>query len=346
MKKILTLLFINSITIFAATYGIKQMEIDETKIYEIKLHPESVVTLLFPVSDGIEGIHGVNVTKNSTLKADFFVEFNAGTNFISLRATPTKTINEKTPPEEYPKGSLNIVYKKKVLVIKLLYTNTPEEADKSISFIEKASLKSKNRMVKTTPGILVSLVEQAKGYELYKKYHPEALENIQAATELKQLSVYEDFDILVHDAFRFDKYDTVVLRLFLHNKSEKIINLDIESFAVRVGDNLLHASIVDCADSIPPQATVPAYVGFTGSEYGGRNNLAPDNKWKVIVSRNTKIQEKIENEKLKTIYNSINDSMTDEQLEEIEKIVETIQNPNVNQNVEQQKKETEKEQNE
>lgn len=320
---------ITTVTSIFAAKGIRQVEIDETQIFEVKLHPDFVGTLLFPVADGIEGIHGSNITKNAQLKADFFVEFNPGTNFISVRATPTKTIDEKTKPEDFPVGSLNIIYKKKVIVVKLSFTTDKEIADKSVSFVEKKTTGSVKKAIQTTPGVLVSLIDKAKSYELYKKYHPEAIENIMVATELKQLSVYEDFDVLVQDAFRFDKFDTVILRLFIHNKSQKPLNLDTESFATRVGSQLLHASITDCAPMIPPQATIPAYVGFTGTEYGGRNNLSPDNQWKILVARSTKAQEKIENEKLRTLYGAINDNMTNEQLDDVEKLVETIIKPDI-----------------
>ncbi len=321
MRKILFAIFATAAVSLLAGYGIRQEEIDETRIYTIKLHPGSVGTLLFPVSDGIEGIHGVNVSKNPQVRADFFVEFIAGTNFISLRATPEKELDPKTPPEKYPAGSLNVVYKKKIIVIKLAMTINPDEADRSVSFVEKRSTGYGRRTVRTTPGTLVSLVDKAKGYELYKRHHPEAIEDVVAALELKQLSVFEDFEIKVQDAFRFDKFDTVILRLFITNKAGTPLSLDTESFAARVGDSLLHASIADCAASIPPHATIPAYIGFTGTEYGGRNNIAPDNQWKVLVSRNTKTQEKIETEKLRVLYNSIGDNMTNEQLDQIEKAI-------------------------
>ncbi len=327
MKKILLAIFATAAIPLLAGPGIRQEEIDETRIYTIKLHPGAVGTLLFPVSDGIEGIHGVNVSKAPQVKADFVVEFNAGTNFISLHATPEKELDPKAPPENHPAGSLNVVYKKKIIVIKLSMTASPDEADRSVSFVEKRSTGSGRRTVQTTPGVLVSLLDKAKGYELYRRHHPEAVEDIVAALELKQLSVFEDFEIKVQDAFRFDKFDTVILRLFITNKAGTPLNLDTESFAARVGDRLLHASIADCAASIPPQATIPAYVGFTGTEYGGRNNIAPDNQWKVLVSRNTKPQEKIEAEKLRILYNSISDNMTDEQLDQIEKAVDTVKTP-------------------
>jgi hypothetical protein len=34
---------------------------------------------------------------------------------------------------------------------------------------------------------------------------------------------------------------------------------------------------------MPPKSTTPAFFAITGNGTGGRNNLAPDNKWNVLV---------------------------------------------------------------
>ena len=36
---------------------------------------------------------------------------------------------------------------------------------------------------------------------------------------------------------------------------------------------------------MPPKSITPAFFAITGNGQGGRNNLAPDNKWNVLVVR-------------------------------------------------------------
>jgi hypothetical protein len=36
---------------------------------------------------------------------------------------------------------------------------------------------------------------------------------------------------------------------------------------------------------MPPKSTTPAFFAITGNGNGGRNNLAPDGKWIILVVR-------------------------------------------------------------
>jgi len=36
---------------------------------------------------------------------------------------------------------------------------------------------------------------------------------------------------------------------------------------------------------MPPKSVTPAFFAITGNGQGGRNHLAPDNKWNVLVVR-------------------------------------------------------------
>ncbi len=53
--------------------------------------------------------------------------------------------------------------------------------------------------------------------------------------------------------------------------------------SIGLKENLYSSSIVDAAGDIPPNATVTAYFGITGTSTGGRNNLTPKNDWDIIL---------------------------------------------------------------
>ena len=294
-----------------AVQRIRQIEIDETVVRTVKLFPQYVTTIMFPSKNGIESIQGANVTKNISAPAGFYIEYSSGSNVVSVR-----------PMDKAAKGSLNIVYKKRIIVIQLETTNVPDEGEVSISFVEPKNEVGKKKP-QTTPSVLVNLLDMAKGFELYKKYHPEALANVTSA-KLEQVSVFSGFDVVVSDAFRFEKQDTVILRMYLKNKTNDPIEIDRESFAVRVGSTLIHASITDAVEVLPSGVTTIAYAGFTGTPSGARNNLAPENEWKILVSTGSGLKNKIELDKLKILNNSLSGNLAEEDLKAIEGQIEVI----------------------
>jgi hypothetical protein len=44
-------------------------------------------------------------------------------------------------------------------------------------------------------------------------------------------------------------------------------------------------SLADASGVMPPKSVTPAFFAITGNGQGGRNHLAPDNKWNVLVVR-------------------------------------------------------------
>jgi hypothetical protein len=286
---------------------IRRIMLDESVVHRINVPEQFVTTISFPSRDGIEAIHGSNITKSRD-DAGFFIEYIPNTYFISIRALK--------PGSE---GSLNVVYKKKTIVIRLEAVTELKDADVSVFFEDDGSTAggTPRRRPKTTPTTIISLIDKAKMWKLYEKNYPQAVQDTQRA-EPKQICVYDKFDILVEEAIRFDAHDTLVLKLFLRNKTDKMITYDVRSFAVRVGSTLLHASVADASGVIPPAATDIAYVAFTGGP-NGRNNFSVENEFKVMVSLlEDDAEKRIIGERLDDLSKSLTPDMSEEELQKAE----------------------------
>jgi hypothetical protein len=130
----------------------------------------------------------------------------------------------------------------------------------------------------------LGLLDRAKSYQLIEMQYPEAVQQIEHA-EPGNVCYYKDFQVTVDEVFRFDPEDTLVFKLKLENKGDVEIHYQPQRLAVRVGQNVYYASIVDASGIIPPKAVTTAYFAVTGSPTGGRANLSIKNTFNIIVMR-------------------------------------------------------------
>lgn len=136
-----------------------------------------------------------------------------------------------------------------------------------------------------SPNRLVDCLTKAKAYPVLAKYYPERLDDVTYARPARIIT-YTDFRVLIDEVFRFDAEDTLVFRILLENRTNREIYYKPQQLAVRVGDKLFDASIVDASGVMPPRAVVPAYFAITGTPGGGRNELDPArNAFTVLVPR-------------------------------------------------------------
>ena len=59
---------------------------------------------------------------------------------------------------------------------------------------------------------------------------------------------------------------------------------------------------------MPPKSTTPAFFAITGNGTGGRNNLAPDNKWNVLVVRVEAASGKTTNERAQNLDGTLSEA--------------------------------------
>ncbi|MFZ2654535.1 MAG: hypothetical protein WAX69_06425 [Victivallales bacterium] len=258
--------FILSFALSAQTT--RQIELDEYSVHRIKVgFDKSVTTVMFP--SALSAIAGANVvTDSSAVSGDFLLSYLPGNYFFSLRAL-----------KKNARGSLNIVYNRKTYVIELEESAEPSN---SVTFVSsKSSSRNKNKSV--MPSVLLSLLDKAKAYTLFKKHHPEAIADVQYVKSGQKI-LYDSLSITIDEVFRFDKEDTIVFRIMLNNESDTQITYDPRMMAARLGETIYYASITDASGIMPPKSSIPAYFAITGTPTGGRNNLSADNRWSIIVS--------------------------------------------------------------
>ena len=276
-NKIFCFIFLLSIPFLAGAESIKQFALDEYSIFKLKVHyDKGVTTVMFP--SALSAIYGSNVVTSTDNPGDFLLSYQPGTYFFSVRAL-----------RKGAEGSLNVIYNRKTYVLHL-----KEDADpySSVTFFSDSKI-GRSKTCRITPSILLSLLDKAKSYQLLKKHHPENTDGIMYLKSNIR-TVYDGFSITVDEIFRFDKEDTIVFRILIKNTSGKIISYDPRMLAAGLGETVYYASITDASGLVPANSEIPAYFAITGTPTGGRNNLSPDNRWKIILSPNDDLKNKEE----------------------------------------------------
>ena len=264
---------------------IRTLLLDPSMVYELYVpFGQEVTTVMFP--SRIDGIYAANVARTlqrneqGEVLGDFKLTYTDDSYYFTLNAL-----------KQNARGSLNIVFNRKTYVIKLI--NSWEESKKrnfpvnaSVTFVPPGTqmVGPSGMKKKVTPALLISLIEVAKCYDLFSQFHPEKLRNAIRVKPKDLVSEYEKFDVAVDEVYRFDAEDTVVFRLLLKNKVAEQLAYEPETLSVRLGDKIYYASMTDASGIIPPKGVMPAYFAITGTPTGGRNELHPDNKWRVLVS--------------------------------------------------------------
>jgi len=264
---------------------IRTIALDPGMVYELYVpFGQDATTVMFP--SRLDGIYAANVTRNiqrneqGEVQGDFKLTYADDSYYFTLTAL-----------KKNARGSLNVVYNRKTYVIKLI--NTWDEAksrsfpvNSSVTFVPPGTQAIGSSIAKkrVTPALLISLIEVAKCYELFAQYHPEKLKSAIRVKPKDLVSEYDKFEAVVDEVYRFDNEDTVVFRILLKSKVDEQLVYEPETLAARLGDKIYYASMADASGIIPPRGAMPAYFSITGTPTGGRNELRPDNKWRILVS--------------------------------------------------------------
>lgn len=251
------------------TQVIKQFPLDERTVYEVPISRDVPTTLMFP--SAIMGLEGANVSASPDTPAPVLLAYTPGRYFFSVRAL-----------EPNAHAGVNVVWKNKTYVIRFTASDQPYG---SVTFYEdEITGRSASFQRRVTPEVLLGLLDRAKSFDLLQKQYPEAVQQIDHVTP-GTVSYYRDFRVIVDEVFRFDPEDTLVFRLRLVSTGDKEVIYQPQRLAVRVGDDVYYASIVDASGIVPPKATTAAYFAITGTPRGGRANISVKNSFSVIVPR-------------------------------------------------------------
>ena len=246
---------------------IVQKPLDEFVIYNLPIAFKSGnTTVLFP--SAISALYAKSIAVQEQPNADFLISFTPGNYYFTVRAL-------KREAEDH----LTVIYNRKAYVLHLSASDKPFY---TVTFFQDATSRGPARPV--VPERLLSLMDKAKAYPLFEKDYPDALAGVLHAAP-NATNYYDKFKLLIRDVWRFEQEDTLVFRIELENSSDSTIYYKPQDLAVRLEDRIYTQSIADASGVMPPKSTTPAFFAVTGNGQGGRNNLAPDNKWNVLVVR-------------------------------------------------------------
>jgi hypothetical protein len=249
--------------------AITQKPLDELVIYTVPVaFASGNTTVLFP--SAISGLYAKSIAAQEQPNADFLISFTPGNFYFTVRALKKDAVDH-----------LTIIYNRKAYVLRLQAADDPIY---TLTLFQGQGRKL-GTPISVVPERLLSLLDKAKAYTLFQEQHPEALAGVTHVSSKDAVSHYDQFKVHIRDVWRFEQDDTLIFRLDFENTSDRTIYYKPQDLAVRLENRIYTQSIADASGLIPAKSLTPVYFAITGDGEGGRNNLAPDNPWNVLVVR-------------------------------------------------------------
>jgi hypothetical protein len=251
--------------------AIESAQLDDRVVYTVPVATNRVTTISFP--GPIAAIDAAGVTADPKMAGQFQLAHTKGSAFFSVKALAAKAA-----------ANVNVRWGKNTYVFQL--EESPQPVLSLILEAKPSSVGVKPAPV-VSPTRLLALLDKAKSFPLLKQQHPEAVASVDFTTFEKKPNVsdFNDYEIRIQEAFRFNAEDTLVLHVLLKNKTDAPIHYSPDSFSLRVGNRVYAQSISDAAGLIPPKSEATAYFAITGTPDGGRNELSLKNEFTVLVER-------------------------------------------------------------
>ena len=253
--------------------AIQQVWLDDRTAVSVPVATNRVTTISFP--GPIEAIDGAGFTVDGKTPGQFQLAHVKGSTFLSVRALTTKAA-----------GNLNVRWNNHTYVFELSGSDAPV-----LSLIMESppspAASGFGRAPEVSPLKLLALLDKAKAFPLLKSQQPESVADVGFTTyDGKPLvSNFNDYEIQIEQAFRFNAEDTLVFRIGITNKSGAPLIYQPDSFALRAGNRLYPQSISDADGTVPTHEKRTAFFAVTGTPDGGRNELSLKNNFTVLVQR-------------------------------------------------------------
>jgi hypothetical protein len=270
VKITLAYLGISSLPISGVAGPIKQIALDNYVIQRVPVATgKGNTVIMFP--SPIQALYASRCAIQEQPNADFLLDFQAGQYWFTVRAL-------KKDVEDY----ITVIYERKAYVIHITASETPLY---TVSFFrdDRSASGGPSLTRRVTPARLISLLDKAKAYNLFLAQEPDAVAGV-LYDRPARICDYPRFRVRIDEVFRFEEDDTVVFNVALENQTDQPIFYDPQGFAVQLKTNIYTASVVDASGVMPPQSTSVAFFAITGTPGGGRNNLAPQNNWNVLIT--------------------------------------------------------------
>jgi hypothetical protein len=232
-----------------------------------------VTTISFP--SPIDAIDGAGITVDGKTPGLFQLAHAKGSAFLSVRAVFSKA-----------SANLNVRWNDRTYVFELIESNAPV-LSLNMAALPTPGEAGVGRAPEVSPLKLLSLLDKAKAFPLLKAQQPESVADVGFTTyDGKPLvSNFNDYQIQMEAAFRFNAEDTLVFRLAITNETDAPLIYQPDSFTLRAGNRLYPQSISDASGTVPPKGRSFAYFAVTGTPDGGRNDLSLKNQFTVLVNR-------------------------------------------------------------
>lgn len=278
MKSIAKFL-LTTVTVFAATVAladssaIQRVLLDDHTVVGVPVATSRVTTISFP--GPIEAIDGAGFTVDGKTPGQFQLAHVKGSTFLSVRALTAKT-----------SGNLNVRWNNRTYVFELSASDAPV-----LSLIMESPPSPEalgaGRAPEVRPLKLLALLDKAKAFPLLKSQQPDSVADVAFTTYNGKplVSDFNDYEIQIEQAFRFNAEDTLIFRVGITNKSDKSLIYQPDSFALRAGNRLYSQSISDSDGQVAPKGRSIVYFAITGTPDGGRNELSLKNNFTVLVQR-------------------------------------------------------------
>ena len=259
--------------VLADSSAIQNVFLDERTVVSVPVASNRVTTISFP--SPIDAIDGVGITVDGKTPGLFQLAHVKGSAFLSVRALAPKA-----------SANLNIRWNDHTYVFELTENNAPV-----LSLVMQAPPTPEEsgvgRAPKASPLKLLSLLDKARAFPLLKSQQPESVADVGFTTYDGEplVSDFNDYQIQIEAAFRFNSEDTLVLRVAITNAADTPLIYQPDSFAVRAGNRLYPQSISDADGTVPPKGRSIVYFAVTGTPDGGRNDLSLKNDFTVLINR-------------------------------------------------------------
>ena len=274
MKSIVSLLlFTAAVASAQPSQTIQQVWLDDRVAVSVPVATNRVTTISFP--SPIDAIDGAGITVDGKTPGLFQLAHAKGSAFLSVRAI-------------FPKASanLNIRWNDHTYVFELIESNAPV-LSLNMAALPTPGETGTGRAPEVSPLKLLSLLDKAKAFPLLKAQQPESVADVGFTTyDGKPLvSDFNDYQIQIEAAFRFNVEDTLVFRAAITNETDVPLIYQPDSFTLRAGNRLYPQSISDASGTVSPKGQSIVYFAVTGTPDGGRNNLSLKNQFTVLVNR-------------------------------------------------------------
>jgi hypothetical protein len=251
--------------------AVRELELDERKVVTVPVSMQRVTSVSFP--QPISAIDAALVCADGKTNGLFQLAHRPGTSFFAVR---TLVRDAKT--------NVNVRCGGRTYILELIDSSEP-----ALSLIFTMPRERNPTPIgrAVTPATLLGLLDRAKAFPTLLELRPDAVADV-LHTEYPAngpAMEFDDYQIRIEEAYRFEEQDTLVFRLALANKTEHEIRYRPDGFKLRAGTRLFTQSISDASGSIPPRSESTAYMAVTGTPEGGRNDLSLKNEFTILLDR-------------------------------------------------------------